>query len=657
MGYSRERAGDNWPMGRWVGWILALCALPAGLGACEGVHALRAHAGPPEWSDSPALAAREVVCKLEAASNGPATLLLRQYGVKRGDWKIVLNGKEIGTLVADEHRQMLALEAPAGVLRAGVNELRIAVGEGDRVDDILVDRIELVAADFLGAGSVRVRVVDGTGKALPSRITVTSEDGTLQPVGAESRSGLAVRTGVLYTADGAADFTLAEGEYVVWANRGFEYGAARETLTVAKGASRELTLRIEREVEIPGWTAGDTHLHTLELSGHGDASVDERAATIAGEGLDWAVVTEHNQLRAYPDLGGLYTVVPGVEFTTSHGHFNVFPWPEGKALPDPKLPWAEAWRQVPHSGGVVAVWNHPRDDHSGYTPFAPSHYVELVAESLDDRVFPGGGMEVVNSGAMYSHPLRLVEDWMRHLNRGLKINAVGSSDSHTVSMSQAGQARTYAKTGAGRPTPAAVAAAFERGETALSYGLAAFLEEKGGRLTASVYGPSWSPAERLIVYANGERIAEREIEAAGKGGLQWRGEVAAPGVKRDAWLAVVAVGGSPEVPFWEIQRPYQAVTSDWSPMTLGVSPALAWDGDRDGRFETARAQAEGLVRLGMPELAAALRERDAAVAAHVGFMLAREGRLEDLLAERLPAETEAVLERAGRQYRAAVRRP
>ena len=43
----------------------------------------------------------------------------------------------------------------------------------------------------------------------------------------------------------------------------------------------------------------DTHIHTLELSGHGDASVVERALTLAGEGIELAIATEHNRVADY----------------------------------------------------------------------------------------------------------------------------------------------------------------------------------------------------------------------------------------------------------------------------------------------------------------------------------------------------------------------
>ena len=626
--------------------------------ACAGMHALRAGQSR-EWSDFPSEAPPRLTCTVVAGSaKGPATLLLRQDDVKRADWQVMLNGHPLGYLLADEHKQMRLFEIPASLLHTGDNELRFATnGKGTMDDDIRIDRIQidpLPRAALLAAGKVHVRIADQRGKPLPARITVTDDQQTLLPVGAVSGGDLAVRTGTVYTASGDAEFTLPAGSHVLWASRGFEYSAAHKTLRIESGSTQRVELHIQREIEIPGWTAGDTHLHTVERSGHGDATVRERAITIAGEGIAWAASTEHNRPDTLPDLGS-FLPIPGVEMTTAHGHFNLFPWPAGMSLPKPNAPWAELWDKLPHGDGIAVIWNHPRDNHSGYRAFDPSHYVELAAESLDVRVFPGNAMEVVNSGAMYSHPLRLAEDWMRHLNRGAQIAAVGSSDSHTVATFPAGQARTYVHTGDGRPTASTVANAFARGETAVSYGLAAFLDQRGDRLFARVYGPSWNRARRLLVYANAERVAELTIDGPARGGLQWQGEISPPALRHDAWLVVIATGSDQPPPYWPISRPYQPVTPDWSPMTLGISPAVRWDGNHDGRFETPRQQAEAI--LADPSgLATALAQHDAAVAAQAGFLLVREGRLAAFLtaeATYLPRSIRTTLEIVGAQYAAA----
>lgn len=623
---------------------------------CNGSYFLRAGGGAAEWSDSPSQAQAQLACSLTVApAAGPATLLLEQNGVKRSDWIVTLNEEPLGKLQPDEHKVIQAFELPAGLLRAADNELLIEPDPAkDGIDDIEVGRIRiepLAVNVWLGAGRVQVRVVDEQGRPMPARITVTDAADALLPVGAQSGGDLAVRTGVIYTASGAAEFTLAEGEYTVYASRGFEYGVARQRISVRQGSSETVELHVRHEVNIPGWTSGDTHLHTRELSGHGDATVAERAITVAGEGLDWGITTEHNRTDNLPDLGGRFVAVRGSELTTQFGHFNVFPWPEAVPFVDARAPWHELWWSLPD--GVLALWNHPRDDHAGYRPIDASHYVELAAEALDGRVFPGVGMEVVNSSAMYSHPLELVRDWMRQLNCGARIAAVGSSDTHTVSIVHTGQARTYARTGDGKLTAQDVADAFTRGETAVSYGLAAFLERDGGGLRARVYGPSWNLAKRVMVFANGEEIADFAIDAAPEGGLQWEGSIEPPKLEQDAWLAVVAAGDGDYLPYWPLNRPYQAVTPDWTAMTLGVSPALAWDGDADGRFQTAREISEGLVGGSPEEIAEALARHDSAVAAQAGFLLALDGRLEAVLAATQDDGLRARLTAVARQYEKA----
>ncbi|MEZ5362136.1 MAG: CehA/McbA family metallohydrolase [Bryobacterales bacterium] len=582
--------------------------------------------------------------------------------MKRPDWIVTLNGQALGKLLADEHKQTWMADIPAGLLQPRANELRIEAGEPGRGrDDIRIEDVRVIAGpreQWLGAGRVHVRVVGEGGRPTPARITVTDAEGTLLPVGARSGGDLAVRMGVVYTASGSADFTLPAGAHTIWASRGFAYSEQHEKLTVAKGGDYRLELRLRREVEIPGWKAGDTHLHTFERSRHGDSTAAELSIAVAGEGLDWAVNTEHNRLDNISDLGGLFVAIPGVEFTTQHGHFNLFPWPDGVALPDPRGDWAAVWQGLPEGADVAAVWNHPRDVHSGYRAFDPTHYVELAAESLDGRGFPGDAMEVVNSGAMYSRPLDLVVDWMRQLNRGGRISAVGSSDSHTVTTSLVGQGRTYARIGDEELTAQALAHAFWRGETAVSYGLAAMLERRGETLVAKVYGPSWNRAKRLVVYANGEAIEEIALDGPAEGGLQWEGMIRTSKLRQDAFLAVAAVGGDPAVPFWPINRPYQAATPDYEPMTLGVSAALAWDGDGDGRFRTAREQAEMILESAgsLRGMLAELARYDLAVAAQAGFLLAREGRLEALLGAMNTGTPPALAQRlraVGEQYAAA----
>src|SRR5205807_2304590 len=87
--------------------------------------------------------------------------------------------------------------------------------------------------------------------------------------------------------------------------------------------------------------------------------------------------------------------------------------------------------------------NHPRDLHVGYRPFGPEHHNAATGDNLDGWRLQANGMEVVNSGAQQTDPMRLFRDWMTMLNHGTHLTPVGSSDSHDVSRFIVGQGRTY----------------------------------------------------------------------------------------------------------------------------------------------------------------------------------------------------------------------
>src|SRR4030095_7801539 len=135
----------------------------------------------------------------------------------------------------------------------------------------------------------------------------------------------------------------------------------------------------KREVPTGGYVAFDTHVHTLTHSGHGDASIAERMITLAGEGIELPIATDHNKHIAYrPDaerqgVRRYFTPVIGNEVTTSVGHFNIFPTMVSARIPDFKqTTWGAIFDEIFARPGVrVAILNHARDLHSGTRPFGP----------------------------------------------------------------------------------------------------------------------------------------------------------------------------------------------------------------------------------------------------------------------------------------------
>jgi hypothetical protein len=228
------------------------------------------------------------------------TLFLFQDDVKL-NWSVELNGRRLGNLFLMEAPLIHYLALPPGALREGANQLRLRPPSGR--DDIRVGRFLLddqPPDSVLGQCRLTVRVTDADQHVdLPCRLTITEENGTLAPLRVSPGDRLAGRPGVVYAAPGPAAIGLRPGRYIVYATRGFEYGLDSRTVTLEPSRTNHLDLSIRREVRTPGWIACDPHTHTFTYSRHGDATVEERALTLAGEGIELPVATDHNILTDY----------------------------------------------------------------------------------------------------------------------------------------------------------------------------------------------------------------------------------------------------------------------------------------------------------------------------------------------------------------------
>lgn len=612
--------------------------------------------GAREWADFPMEAeASRLPLRFSAEANAAeSTLRLRQQDVRQ-NWKILLNDKELARLVADENDTVLYLPVPAGALRSGENILVIEQ-IGKIPDDVRVGEIVLIdrpRSEVVSEATLEVSVVDAAKEAsnLPCRITVLNAQGALTTVGAASRGELAVRPGVVYTGTGRARFGLAAGEYTIVAGRGFEYGIDSVRISVKRGDRLRKTLRIRREVPTPNYVSCDTHTHTLTYSGHGDATLDERVITIAGEGVELPIATDHNRQIDYhaaavkQGVRKYFTPVVGNEVTTPVGHFNIFPVAAGDQIPDFK---AKDWKSIfasiqERTAAKVIVLNHPRDRHSGFCPFGAEHHNALLGQNLDGWGLRANAMEVINSGAQQTDALRLYRDWFGLLNRGLVLTPVGASDSHDVSRYIVGQARTYIRCRDGDPGNIDVAKAvsnFVKGRVLVSCGLLADIRVNGQygpgelarapgdvKVTVRVLGPSWVTADKVELYANGVRIREAKI-ATQKTPIKWEGEWTLPRFRHDVHLVAIASGPGVGELYWPIARPYQPTSPRVDRRVIGSTGAVRLDGDGDGRWSSAFDYAQRLHKLhagDVPRLIEALAEYDEAVAAQAAGLLQAAG--------------------------------
>jgi hypothetical protein len=626
------------------------------------LHHLRAE-GPREWTEFPE---RPESSHLEirfASKANPEewTLELRQQDVKQ-DWNVRLGDTAVGKLVRDENDMRIYLAVPSGKLVEGENVLRIEQGSRGKpaIDDIRVGQIKLHARsmeEVLSGARIEVEVTDAESRQpLPCRLTIVDNSGALQTVWAAGQDHLAVRPGTVFTSTGQAQLGLPPGEFTIYAGRGFEYSLASRQLALAAGQSVPLKLTIAREVPTPGYVACDTHVHTLTHSGHGDAAVDERMITLAAEGIELPIATDHNvQIDHDPyarkmGVRQYFTPVVGNEVTTRVGHFNIFRVPSGGPVPDAKLTdWKAIFEEIQRVTAAPAViLNHARDLHGGARPFGPALHNAVVGENVHGWEFRATAMEVINSGATQTLATQLCRDWMGMLNGGRIITPVGSSDSHDVARHFVGQGRTYIRCDDRDPGNIDVDQAvqsFLAGHVMVSYGLLAQIEVNGRhssgdlapaadeyRIGVRVLGPHWVTASNVELFANGQPIAQWTVAAEQSAdlprGVKWQGEHRLTKPPHDLFLTVLATGPGIEGPYWKTAKAYQPTSPEWTPHVLASSGAVWLDADGDGRKTPARQYAQRLVAAAEGDLAKlveSLRAYDQAVAAQAAHLVQLAG--------------------------------
>ncbi len=607
-----------------------------------------------EWSDFPAKAeGSSLQVQFQAQANtAEQTLRLRQQDVKQ-TWKVLLNGKELARLRPDENDMVIYLPVPPGGLMAGNNTLRIEQ-VGKTPDDIRVGEIVLddrPVRQALSEAAVEVQVTEAD-RPVPCRLTVLNAQGALMTVGAQSNDELAVRPGIVYTGTGRATFGLPVGKYTIYAGRGFAYGIDSTTLTLKAGDTARPRLSIRREVPTPGYVSCDTHVHTLSYSGHGDATLAERMLTVAGEGIEFPIATDHNAHVDYlaaavkHKVRPYFTPVIGNEVTTPVGHFNIFPVPAGAPIPEfESKDWKTIFDSIARrTEAKVIILNHPRDLHSGYRPFGPRHHNAATGENLDGWVLRANAMEVINSGALQTDPLLLYRDWFAMLNRGIRLTPVGASDSHDVGRYIIGQGRTYIRARADDPSKLDIQEAvshFRAGRVLVSLGLLADItvNDKYGpgdlvpasgpvKVRVRVLGPSWTTAEKVELFANGRKIREARIADGKQAGVKWSGEWILPRFPHDVHLAAIATGPGVRELYWPIGKPYQPTSPVVDSRVIGSTGAVWIDSDGDGQWTSAYEYAQRLMtRHGkdVPNWIQALAEYDEAVAVQAATRMQAQG--------------------------------
>ena len=611
----------------------------------------------PEWQEFAAKKpyGRRLDIRFAAKTNArEATLLIRQSDVKL-DWNLELNGARLGKLFLMEAPLVYAVAIRPGALRDGENVLSILPPREN--DEIIVGEFQLhegPLADLCSA-AIDVQVTDASSPGgLPSRITIVDEEGALALLSPSPGQHLAARPGVVYTADGRARFGVLPGRYTVYGSRGFEYGIATQSVSAIDGKTQSVSLRIGREVGTPGWVSCDTHIHSFTYAKHGDASIEERMLTLAGEGIELPISTEHNSLIDFHQpaenlgLQSAFTPVLGCEVTTKSAHFNAFPIQPGSKVADVSLePWPKLMEAIRAMSRVqVIVLNHPRDTHNNFIPFASTNFNAATGENRRGFEFGFNAVELINSGALRTYWMQVYQDWFALLNHGYRMTGVAASDSHDVSRFIVGQGRTYIRSTTDDPAAINVTNTCDnllRGHALVSLGLLTqmSIEDRFGvgdlatnlgesiHLTITVLGPTWTSPDRVELYGNGILLREQILKPSSKAGEKARLKWTLPRPRHDCFLVAIASGPGVISPHWAIPRPYQPTSPLWEPRVIGSTNPIWVDGDGDGQFTSAHSYAIKLVEQNgsSPDsLLPALRDYDEAVATQAAGLCEAAGK-------------------------------
>ncbi|MEQ9408550.1 MAG: CehA/McbA family metallohydrolase [Fuerstiella sp.] len=652
------------------------------------MHHLR-NAEPREWDSFPIEAdSTALECVFQAAaSQAELTLRLRQQDVKQA-WDIRLNDQNLGRLHRDENAIDACWAIPAGTLVDGENRLLVS-SAAKQGDDIRVGQIQVLPhnpVDYLGQSRLTVTVRDeDTGELTPCRVTVLHDD-HLMMTSAASNDDMAVRPGVIYCR-GTAEFGLPPGTYRIVAGRGPEFSIDQQQISLAAGTGQSLELTIRREVPSDGLVACDTHVHTLTHSGHGDATVRERLLTLAGEGIELPIATDHNKHIDYEQLATelqvrrWFTPVIGNEVTTKIGHFNVFPVASSDVPVPDHTPdnWSQIFDNIFATPDVcVVILNHARDIHSNYRPFGPAHHLSLTGQNLDGWDLRANAMEIINSAAQQTDMMQLVRDWMGQLSAGRMLTPVGSSDSHDVARHFPGQGRTLIRCDDSEPGKIDVAAAvrsFLAGKVTVSCGLMADIRvnDLAGsgdvvpmadhyRVVVNALGPSWIEARHVEIFVNGQSVHTATIDERQRRQPGIKATVSADlpiPAGQDSFVVAVVRGPGVTGLHWPLAKPYQPTSESWVPECMAVTGAVWIDADGDDRVTSARRYAEQICEAaaGDPNrVVAQLAVHDAAVAVHAASIL-HDGDSGRFVAHVLPATGTgpSQVRRAFQEYLAAWR--
>lgn len=465
----------------------------------------------------------------------------------------------------------------------------------------LAGKPETLDFAFGSSASLSYDVKDDKKQNIPAMLVLEKKDGMEKPPAmfGEEREGYGNYYRVVFTKDGKGKIPVAPGKYKISFSRGLEYEIdVKDDVALESGKETSLSAVLAHSVDSTGYITADFHLHSMPSPDSNDL-FEDKIIGYAGQGLEIPVATDHDVITDYTPiikklgLEKWMRSMVGLELTTMKlGHFQGYPL---KYEPDKRNNGAIDWYgmkggevmnalRLQGNGEDVVQINHPRSGGMGYLSaigYDPKTGKAILADQFDLNF---DALEIFN-GKGISELAVTAPDWYSFLNQGIRMSALGNSDSHHIYNIEAGYPRNFCFVGKDDPqkvTDAEIVKAVKHQAVSVSGGafVEAWINGKGlgellgtnnVKLKVKVQAPSWMDVNKLTVIANGKEVQTVDIPES-KNVVRYDGELAFNPAK-DTWYVVLVTGEKDLAPVYPGAHAYS------------FTNAIFVDADGNGKFD------------------------------------------------------------------------
>jgi hypothetical protein len=469
------------------------------------------------------------------------------YGAIAGSAPLVV-AASTALVVTGEGARLVAATSPI-VAAGGSAEVSLSIGAAGSMIDALALGARLAKSAKRTGALVAVEVRDATsGRFVPARLLIDARPSSppAQPLIFDPKRETDVTAPLVDITSASTLLSLPPGHYGFRATRGIGWSLAKTELLVVDGEAIRLPIELHEEIPLPEWVGCDLHVHARGSYDAKNVSYEDRVRSLVAVGVECAAATEHDHVGDHGPaarslaLDSIFRALPGVELTTGSpqfGHFNVYPWPDGAAIPVTHGITPESLFAAVHAlpGSFIFQVNHPRMRTGdgiaiGYLDVASVDPITGVPKGAYSYLKDYDALEIFNGYHLHEPDkvIEIAEEWMRMLDRGDVHVATGSSDSHNLTFPWAGFPRTMVEVGPtwrqnGRPFEAIVDA-LKKSRAVVTSGPMVHLRvgtariggetrAAGTRAHVEVLLTSWLRSPKLRLYVGGERIYTPELHA------------------------------------------------------------------------------------------------------------------------------------------------